>query len=242
LVILPGVGNPAGIFPLLFVARGPSWRATVPRQNPESERRLAMEYEKIIAELLTIPGVLGLPDQGDYFEAALVHTHYQYLEERRGLIVKLGVPIRGTGRGSRRAFHGSKTLCDFVGWVLNSVYTHDDELIVRPAYPRVVPIAFDAKRRDVSGSRGWKWRYGDVSTHQHMALRLVELMGGWGFLLVSIEEDEYLLNEVRVIKASQLQPGTGVDLRECPKVELGLQRCDWLPVIREMYEQVEPVE
>jgi hypothetical protein len=96
-----------------------------------------MEYEKIIAELLTIPGVLGLPDQGDYFEAALVHTHYQYLEERRGLIVKLGVPIRGTGRGSRRAFHGSKTLCDFVGWVLNSVYTHDDELIVRPAYPTV---------------------------------------------------------------------------------------------------------
>jgi hypothetical protein len=62
-----------------------------------------MEYEKIIAELLTIPGVLGLPDQGDYFEAALVHTHYQYLEERRGLIVKLGVPIQGSLQAGRQS-------------------------------------------------------------------------------------------------------------------------------------------
>jgi len=224
-------------------------------------------WDVLITEFMAVPNLLGLADAGDFLEAHLLCSHYDYLEQGLALIVKLGVPIRGTGKFGR-VFHGAKTLCDFVGWVIageqekwrvtlkegfeeekdmeaarqigklvaSSVYTHTGELIAGPGSPPVVPVAFDAKRRDVAGSRGWKWRCGDTPGHQRLALQLVEgMLGGWGFLLVSIEEDGYLLGEARVVRASQLQPGTSVDLRECPRVEMGLQRCDWLPVVREMY-------
>jgi len=187
----------------------------------------------LIAEFLAVPNLLGLADAGDFLEAHLLCSHYGYLEQGLALIVKLGVPIRGTGKFGR-VFHGAKTLCDFVGWAVVGGLPGD--VVDVSLSPRVAPVAFDAKRRDVAGSRGWKWRCGDTPGHQRLALQLVEgMLGGWGFLLVSIEEDGYLLGEARVVRASQLQPGTSVDLRECPRVEMGLQRCDWLPVVREMY-------
>ncbi len=229
------------------------------------------EWDALIADVLVTPDVLGLADHGDYLEAHLLHSHYDYLEQGQALIVKLGVPIRGMGRRSRHAFPGGPTLCDFAGWVRVGdlpphfdvllegadedmcqreatrladewqamVYVHNEHVVVAPVGPgyRVVPVVFDAKRRDVSSSSGWRWQCSQTLQHQRLALQMVEgWLGGWGFLLISLEDGGQLLNDVRVVRASQLVPGTSVDLRECPSVKLGLSRCDWLPVVQEMYD------
>jgi len=182
----------------------------------------------IITEFMVIPKMLGLADHGDYLEARLLHSHYDYLEHQKAFIFKLGVPIRGAGRVGR-SYHGGKTICDFTGWAVVAKSGEDR---------RVVAVAFDAKRRDISKGSGWRWRCSQVPKHQRLALQMVEgWLGGWGFFLVSLESDGVLLNDVRVVRASQLQPGTSVDLRECPKVGLGLRGCDWLPVVAELFEK-----
>ena len=181
-----------------------------------------------IAEFMGISKILGLADHGDYLEAALLHSHYDYLEQQKAFILKLGVPIRGTGRVGR-AYPGGKTISDFAGWAVVEKSSEDR---------RVVAVAFDAKRRDISKGSGWRWQCSQVPKHQRLALQMVEgWLGGWGFFLVSLESDGVLLNDVRVVRASLLQPGTSVDLRECPKVELGLRGCDWLPMVAELFEE-----
>lgn len=231
---------------------------------------MANDWQQLIAELLNIPNILGVADRGDYLEAALLHTHYDYLERQEGFVAKLGVPVRGKGRFSR-PFHAAKTLCDFVGWVVvekpygkwnvylkegfaeekhraaaqdlsnvvrSPVYMPDGELLTSPDSGSViVPIAFDAKRRDISKGSGWRWQCSQVPKHQRLALQMVEgWLGGWGFFLVSLESGGILLHDVRVVRASLLQPGTSVDLSDCPSVELGLRGCDWLPVVEELFE------
>jgi len=174
------------------------------------------------AEFLTIPNVLGLADRGDYLEAALLHQHYDYLERGKALIVKLGVPIRGTGRGADHPWQGAKTLVDFAGWALNSTGV-------------VIPVAFEAKRRDVTKKSGWLWQCSQTRSHQRLAMQLIEQwLGGWGFQLVSLEDGGYILNDVRIVTGSRLVPGYSVDLHDCPRLELGLG-CDWLSVMERVY-------
>ena len=180
------------------------------------------EYHLLIAELLAIPNALGLADQGDYQEAALLHQHYDYLERGMALVLKLGVPIRGTGRGVSRPWHGAKTLADFAGWVLSK-----DGL--------VIPVIFEAKRKDVAKGSKWQWQCSQTRDHQRLAMQLFERwLGGWGFQLVNLEDGGQILGDVRVLRGSQLVPGTSIDLRECPSIGLGLG-CDWLPVVQEIF-------
>ena len=67
-------------------------------------------------------------------------------------------------------------------------------------------------------------------------LQLIERwLGGWGFQLVNLEDGGQILGDVRVLRGSQLVPGTSIDLHDCPSILLELGGCDWLPVVQEIF-------
>lgn len=154
-----------------------------------------------LEQFLAIPGLLGVPDTNDAFEAALIGTHYRYLADRRAFVIKLAV-AKGYDKRRRIWFPKAKTMADFIGWTAAGQ-----------------PLAFDAKRH----SRP-RWRHSDAKGHQWRSLRLVKAMGGLAFFLVNYGDVAY------VVDSDAIQPGEGIALVDCPVVERGWG-WDWLATV-----------
>lgn len=152
----------------------------------------------IIEQFLATPGLLGVPDPNDAFEAALITTHYQYLADRRAFVVKLAVP-KGYDKQRGFWFPKSKTPFDFIGWTASGR-----------------PISFDAKRM----SRP-RWRFSDAKAHQWRSLKMVKAMGGLAFFLVNYEDAAY------IVDPDMIQPGEAIALADCPLIAYTLT-WDWL--------------
>jgi len=184
--------------------------------TPVQSEEAGVGYHSLVAELLAISNILGVPDLGDVFEAQLIHTHLQYLLACRAMVQKVGV-TKGFDKRKQRPFAKGPTLCDFVG------------VIAGPGRS----VAFDAKRRQIKKDSDWRWQYSAAPAHQWLGLQAYEAMGGCGFFLIAIEEGYFVAKEARLVMASLGRPGKSLDLRGCPVVEYdGIW--DWLSVLEQL--------
>jgi len=183
-----------------------------------------MPFELSQAQIEELIPTLGRPDPKNQFEAELIETHRHYVRKGKALVLKQAVPMVAMGRRQKTgggrwrgtyAIQTCPTVADYWGVLSDGMV-----------------VAMDAKERDASSSRGFRFAHSDARSHQWLALRLLEGWGAAAFFIVSVVEGGKA-GWAALVKPSWIGERQSVDLQECPVIERGDGGLwDWLSEAR----------